>query len=80
MDPLIIFDKISAAYVIKEKFTETTNIDKYDLIIGYNPCGVTESIIINTIKNKKSFAIALCGCCFFLMIIRKEQKKIGITI
>ncbi|MBO5095997.1 MAG: hypothetical protein J6B98_03905 [Bacilli bacterium] len=63
-EPNIIFSNIIKGNIFKEKFTETTNIDKYDLIIGFNPCSATESMIKNAIKNNKNFAIALCGCCF----------------
>ena len=49
---------------LKESFDEDTNISDYDLVIGYNPCQATESIIRNAIKNNKDFSIALCGCCF----------------
>ena len=50
--------------LIEESFSENTDITDYDIIIGYNPCGATESIIRNAIKNNKDFCIALCGCCF----------------
>lgn len=71
IDPIIIFDKLVDTNIIKEKFTEKTNINKYDLIIGYNPCGATEDMIKSAIKNKKDFCIALCGCCF----LPKEYKN-----
>ena len=64
VEPNIIFDNIIKGKIIKEKFTEKTNISNYDLIIGYNPCQATESIIKNAIKHNKDFCIALCGCCF----------------
>lgn len=64
MDPNIIFDELVKGKVIKEKFSEKTNIGNYDLLIGYNPCQATESIIKNAIKHNKEFCIALCGCCF----------------
>lgn len=64
LEPNIIFDIITKGKIIKEKFTNKTNINDYDLIIGYNPCQATESIIKNSIKHNKDFCIALCGCCF----------------
>lgn len=67
----IIFDNLTNGRVIKKRFDEKTNIDKYDLLIGYNPCGATEDIIRNSIKNNKDFCIALCGCCF----LPEEYKK-----
>ena len=64
LEPNIIFDKLTNDKVIKKKFDVKTNIDKYNLLIGYNPCGATEDIIKNAIKHNKDFCIALCGCCF----------------
>ena len=64
LEPNIIFDNLTIGRVIKKKFDEKTNIQKYDLLIGYNPCGATEDIIKNAINSNKDFCIALCGCCF----------------
>lgn len=64
IDPSIIFEDLINGNVKKEKFDSNTKVDKYDLLIGYNPCRATEDIIINAIRNKKDFCIALCGCCF----------------
>lgn len=64
LEPNIIFDTITKGKIIKEKFTNKTNINDYDLIIGYNPCQATEGIIKNSIKHNRDFCIALCGCCF----------------
>ena len=64
MDKLLIDEFYKDYNYLKESFDENTNIEKYDLIIGYNPCGATENIIKNAIKNNKDFCIALCGCCF----------------
>jgi len=64
LEPNIIFDNLTIGRVIKKKFDEKTNIEKYDLLIGYNPCGATEDIIRTAINSNKDFCIALCGCCF----------------
>lgn len=63
-DPNVIFSNLIKGNIYKDKFELETDISKYDLIIGFNPCGATENIIKNAIKNHKNFAIALCGCCF----------------
>ncbi len=76
IDPIIIFDKLVDTNIIKEKFTEKTNIDKYNLIIGYNPCGATEDMIKSAIKNKKDFCIALCGCCFLPNEYKNRTPKV----
>ena len=66
MDPGTILEDIVGikGKVIKEKFSLATNITYYDLLIGYNPCAATESMIRNCLKNHKEFIIALCGCAF----------------
>lgn len=64
MDPLVYFDNLNKGQVIKEKFTKDTNVENYDLIIGYNPCGATETVIRKSIEENKEFCIFLCGCCF----------------
>lgn len=66
MDPGTILEDVVGikGRVIKEKFSLATNITDYDLLIGYNPCAATESMIRNCLKNHKEFIIALCGCAF----------------
>lgn len=66
MDPGTILEDVVGikGRVIKEKFSLATNINDYDLLIGYNPCAATESMIRNCLKNHKEFIIALCGCAF----------------
>ena len=66
MDPGTILEDVVGikCRVIKEKFSLATNITDYDLLIGYNPCAATESMIRNCLKNHKEFIIALCGCAF----------------
>ena len=64
MEPSIIFEDLLDCEIKKEKFTKETDIEKYDLIIGYNPCGATEDMIRSALNNNKDFCIALCGCCF----------------
>lgn len=64
IDPLVTFKTLNAGKVLNEKFSIDTNIDNYDLIIGYNPCGATENMIRKSITESKDFCIFLCGCCF----------------
>jgi len=46
----------------KEEFTEETDLTGADLIIGIHPCKATWAILINAIKNRKNFFVAMCGC------------------
>jgi hypothetical protein len=62
MDPLIIDKKIGNIHLIKDEFTSSTNIDKYDLIVSIKPCTCTQEIITRATVSNKEFFIALCGC------------------
>lgn len=76
IDPNIIFKNITKGKIIKKYFDIKTNIDKYDIIIGFNPCKATEDIIKNSIKSQKNFCIALCGCCFLPDSFKERNSKI----
>lgn len=76
IDPNIIFDNITHGKITKDHFNRKTDISNYDLIIGYNPCKATEDIIRNSIKLKKDFCIALCGCCFLPESFKERNPKI----
>ena len=75
MDPKIIFKNYAKGTIENEFFTLNTNLDKYDLIIGYNPCEATESMIINAIKHKKDFIIATCGCSYLPLSYKDRTKE-----
>lgn len=75
MDPKIIFRDYAKGTIKNESFTLNTNLDKYDLIIGYNPCEATESMIRNAITNQKDFAIATCGCCYLPIDYPNRTKE-----
>ena len=77
---MILYDKLSSAdkaklEAFKEKFSLTTNITDYDLLIGYNPCGATEAMIKNCLKNHKEYIIALCGCAFLPESYKTRTNK-----
>lgn len=74
-DPVSILANHNHGNIFKEKFDENTNISNYDLIIGYNPCEASESIIKNAIKNKKDFCIALCGCCHLPKFYKEKNSN-----
>lgn len=77
IDPGIILEDVVGlkGRVIKEKFSLTTNITDYDLLIGYNPCGATEAMIKNCLKNHKEYIIALCGCAFLPESYKTRTNK-----
>lgn len=60
-DPKVNFSNTSPNYkIIKDKFTEETDIKACDLIIGLMPCEATEIILKTAFNNNKDFLIALC--------------------
>ncbi|MDR0850036.1 MAG: hypothetical protein LBN07_00950 [Christensenellaceae bacterium] len=73
MDPQILIDENRAAkkgfIVTKDYFrcdefspdSIGTDISSYDLIVAQQPCGATEHIIRQCLKNNKPFEIKLCG-------------------
>lgn len=75
-DPITVIGNHNKGNIFKELFTEDTNINDFDLIIGYNPCEATEAIIRNAIKNKKDFCIATCGCCHLPKSYKEKNSKI----
>ncbi len=48
--------------LVRENFSEKTNIVSTDLIVALKACGATEIIIKRAIEEKKDFVIALCDC------------------
>lgn len=60
IDPRI--EETSRLKIIKGLFDfESTDVKRYDLIVGLEPCEATEHIIRSAVANKKAFAICLCG-------------------
>lgn len=51
--------------LIKGKFTEFTNLAKYDLVLGIMPCEATIPMIKNANKSDKDLFIQMCGCTHF---------------
>lgn len=64
-DSDLVVNKLNGIVLKKELFTENTQIENCDLIIGTYTCEATIPIIRNARKNYIPFSIALCGCTHF---------------
>lgn len=63
MDPLLSKNIDSKDLkLLKKDFTSKTNISKFDLIIGKEPCAATEAIIERCETAPKSLLISPCKC------------------
>lgn len=75
-EPITMIANYTKGDIYKEIFTKDTQVDNFDLIIGYNPCEATENIIRNAIKNKKDFSVATCGCCHLPNNYKEKNPKL----
>lgn len=66
-DPrLVVIDaKHSNMKLYPLKFSNKTDIRKYDLLTGIFPCEATKIIIEKACQEKKNFYVAMCGCTHF---------------
>lgn len=65
MDPKIIiqkFDDLKNSALYKTNFTTSTNVDKYDILMGVLPCEATEAIIRKSCSKEKEMVLVPCGC------------------
>ena len=65
MDYDLITTEHGTVKLIKDTFTENTNLTKYDLVLGIMPCEATVPMIKNANKNDIDLFIQLCGCTHF---------------
>lgn len=63
-DTSLIFDKSrqSNMTLIKDRFTSSFDLSKYDLVTGIMPCPITKDIIKAACEQDKDFYIGLCNC------------------
>lgn len=63
-DPKLVIDRplTKNMTIHKEAFTKSVNIKSYDVITSILPCEATRLVINSSLKNKKDFFVALCGC------------------
>lgn len=66
IDPDLIIKELPGlshvSTLYKKTFTNETNIDSYDLLIGTFPCQSTEAIIRKACREEKPMSIIPCGC------------------
>lgn len=61
IDPKLEIKAFTGFSYIMGRFDEDMPIDKYDLIIGLEPCDATEHIVRACVKASKEFVVVLCG-------------------
>lgn len=61
IDPKLEYKIEYMVRFIKGEFTQNTQINIYDLVIGLEPCEATEHIIRACVKARKDFIVVLCG-------------------
>jgi len=65
-DPNLVSEHIKGIKLVKQKFTDTTLLDNYDLVVAMIPCKATPIIL-----RSKRFIFSLCGCIGF----NEEEKR-----
>lgn len=61
-DPNLITKSLGNIKLKKENFTNKTNINDFDTLIGFWPCKSTELIVTKACAEKKLFSLVLCEC------------------
>lgn len=51
------------------------DFSKFDLIVGFRPCNITEQIILDCFKAKKNFIIYLCPCAIEPLDTKKHNNR-----
>lgn len=67
-DPNSMFKCFNGIKIHQEAFDESTDVSKYDIIIGNMPCDATLEMIKSANKNDKDLFLNLCGCTHFNFI------------
>lgn len=58
----ILIKNYNGIHTIETDLSHTFNFNKFDLIVGFRPCNITEKVIIDCFRSNKDFAIYLCPC------------------
>lgn len=75
MDPMIRIENYGDLKIIKDKFNENTDVEKYSLIYGNFPCSATEKMICSSFKNDVDLYISLCGCAAEMYLDYQDYLK-----
>ncbi len=65
MDPLLIVNQFGNLKLYKENFTEETDVSKFKLLVGIQPCEAIIPMIASSNKNDLDMYMMLCGCTHF---------------
>ena len=61
-EPEILYTDFKGIKIVKEKFTEDTNIESIDTLVGLMPCIASESIVEQAFFENKNLLIGFCEC------------------
>lgn len=48
--------------LVKDKFTKSTNINKYNTLVGVHPCEASIDLTLKAIEENKNLVLAFCSC------------------
>ena len=48
--------------LVKNEFTKSTNIDRYDTLVGIHPCEASIDLTLRAIEENKNLILAFCSC------------------
>lgn len=61
-EPNIILNNMANITIVKDKFTKSTDIAKFDTLYALYPCETTIPIIEKAYEEDKNLMLAFCGC------------------
>lgn len=57
-----IFNISKDITIVRDKFTRSTNINRYDTLVGIHPCEASIDLTLKGIEENKNLIVAFCGC------------------
>lgn len=61
-DTCNIFNIGNGINIVRDKFTKSTNIDRYDTLVGIHPCEASIDLTLRAIEENKNLILAFCSC------------------
>lgn len=80
IDPLLIVNQFGNLRLYRENFTEETDVSKFKLLVGIQPCEATIPMIKSANKNNLDMYMMLCGCTHFEDVERYSYITYGMWV
>lgn len=80
MDPSLIVSSYGNLKLYRENFTEMTDVSKFKLLVGIQPCDATLPMIKSANKNDLDMYMMLCGCTHFEDVDRYSYITYGMWV